>query len=217
MSVAELQFRLETTLPEGYLEIVAVPGYQTIELALINRDFPVGPLPQPVMNAIIRDPAYWAFCWGSGIALARYLRKHREIVANQRVLDLGSGSGVVAIAAFLNGARDVVACDTDPNARLAIEVNADINDVAIKTTEHTSGRFDIVLVADVLYDTCNQTLLEEARTLADSVLVADSRVKRSPPGFHHIDSMSARTFPNLGEFDEFRTVQLFGWNRFTNT
>lgn len=217
MSVAELQFRLETTLPEGYLEIVAVPGYQTIELALINRDFPVGPLPQPVMNAIIRDPAYWAFCWGSGIALARYLRKHREIVANQRVLDLGSGSGVVAIAAFLNGARDVVACDTDPNARLAIEVNADINDVAITTTEHASGRFDIVLVADVLYDTCNQTLLEEARTLADSVLVADSRVKRSPPGFSHIDSMSARTFPNLGEFDEFRTVQLFGWNRFTNT
>ncbi len=217
MSVAELQSRLETTLPEGYLEIVAVPGYQTIALALINRDFPVGPLPQPVMNAIIRDPAYWAFCWGSGIALARYLRKHREIVANRRVLDLGSGSGVVAIAAFLNGARDVVACDTDPNARLAIEVNADINDVAITTTEHASGRFDIVLVADVLYDTCNQTLLEEARTLADSVLVADSRVKRSPPGFRHIDSMSARTFPNLGEFDEFRTVQLFGWNRFTNT
>ena len=216
MSVTELQSKLEFTLPYGHLEVVSVPGYEGIKLALINRDFPIGPLPQNVMNAVIKDPAYWAFCWGSGVALARYLRRHTGIVSGLRVLDLGSGSGVVAIAALLNGAKLVVACDTDPNARLAIKVNADINNVAIATTGNTSGHFDIALLADVLYDPCNQDVLDETLGLADTVLVADSRVKHTPRGFRHIESMSARTFPNLGEFDEFRTVKLFRWDRFAN-
>ena len=73
MSLAELQSRLDATLPDGYIEAVGVPGYQAINLALINEDFPIGPLPRAVMNAVIKDPAYWAFCWGSGIALALLL------------------------------------------------------------------------------------------------------------------------------------------------
>ena len=69
MSLAELQSRLVATLPDGYIEAVGVPGYQAINLALINGDFPIGPLPKAVMNAITKDPAYWTFCYGSGIAL----------------------------------------------------------------------------------------------------------------------------------------------------
>ena len=209
MSLVKLQSRLENTLPDGRLEVLPVPGYRAIKLALINADFSTGPLPQAVMNAVIEKPAYWAFCWGSGIALARYLRTHKGIVSGLRVLDLGSGSGIVAIAACLNEARLVVACDTDPDARLAIEVNAAINSVSIVNTGNASGHFDIALLADVLYDPCNQEILEKSRTLADTVLVADSRVKQAPQGFHQFESMSARTFPNLGEFDEFRKVRFF--------
>lgn len=209
MSLVKLQSRLKKTLPDGRLEVRAVPGYRAIKLALINADFSTGPLPQAVVNAVIENPAYWAFCWGSGIALARYLRMHKGIVSGQRVLDLGSGSGIVAIAACLNEARLVVACDTDRDARLAIEVNTGINSVSVTTTGNASGHFDVALLADVLYDPCNHEVLEKARTLADTVLIADSRLKRTPQGFHQIDSMAARTFPNLGEFDEFRTVRFF--------
>ena len=70
MSLSKLQSRLDATLPDGYIEAVSVPGYQAINLALINGDFPIGPLPNAVMNAVIKDPAYWTFFWGSGIALA---------------------------------------------------------------------------------------------------------------------------------------------------
>ena len=61
MSLAELQSRLDATLPDGYIEAVGVPGYQAINLALINGDFPIGPLPNAVMNAVIKEKAYWTF------------------------------------------------------------------------------------------------------------------------------------------------------------
>ena len=62
MSLAELQSRLEATLPDAHMEVVSVPGYQALKLAPINGDFPIGPLPKAVMNAITKDPAYWTFC-----------------------------------------------------------------------------------------------------------------------------------------------------------
>ena len=62
MSLAELQSRLDATLPDGYIEAVGVPGYQAINLALINGDFPIGPRPKAVMNAVTKDSAYWTFC-----------------------------------------------------------------------------------------------------------------------------------------------------------
>ena len=39
---------------------------------------------------------YWAFAWGGGLAIARYLQDHPEAVAGRRVFDLASGSGLVA-------------------------------------------------------------------------------------------------------------------------
>ena len=54
MSPAELQSLLDATLPDGYIEVVSVSGYQAINLALINDDFPIGPLPRAVMNAVIK-------------------------------------------------------------------------------------------------------------------------------------------------------------------
>jgi len=65
------------------------PGHE-LQLALINADFPTGPLPAEVMHNVVAQPAYWAFCWGSGQALARYLLDNPQLVAAQRVLDLGS-------------------------------------------------------------------------------------------------------------------------------
>lgn len=51
-------------------------------------------------------------------------------LAGKRVLDLGCGSGILGIAALLLGAKEVVACDIDPNARQASEQNAALSGVA---------------------------------------------------------------------------------------
>ena len=99
---------------------------------------------------------YWAYHWGGGLALARYVLDHPETVANKRVLDLGSGSGLVGIAAMKSGATSVLAADIDPYASAATMLNAAANGVALTSlcADLTSGappHADIVLVADLFY------------------------------------------------------------------
>jgi predicted nicotinamide N-methyase len=83
-------------------------------------------------NAGHRIPApFWATAWGGGQAVARYILDAPETVAGRRVLDLGSGSGLVAIAAAKAGASLVVANDIDPYAPAAIRANARANGVHV--------------------------------------------------------------------------------------
>jgi len=77
------------------------------------------------------DPPFWAFAWAGGQALARYLLDHPEAVRGRRVIDIASGSGLVAIAAARAGAAAVAAYDIDPLAAAAITINADANDVTV--------------------------------------------------------------------------------------
>ncbi|MBN9021095.1 MAG: hypothetical protein J0H08_03185, partial [Rhizobiales bacterium] len=46
-------------------------------------------------------PPYWAYGWAGGTVLARHLLAHPEVVRGRRILDIGAGSGIVAIAAAL--------------------------------------------------------------------------------------------------------------------
>jgi predicted nicotinamide N-methyase len=127
-------------------------------------------------------PPFWATAWTSGKALGRYLLDHPHIVAGREVLDVGSGSGIVAVAAARAGARTVVACDIDPTAMIAIQMNAQANGVTITTRNvdcFTSppGDAEVVLAADVFYESelatrAHQWLREAARRGA-YVLVAD--------------------------------------------
>lgn len=183
-----------------------------VRLALINTDFQTGPLPVEVMHAVIANPAYWAFCWGSGLALARYLINHPEVVAGKSVLDVGSGSGVAGIAAARAGAKHVVACDIDDDARLASETNAVLSGVTLELSDdlERAPRCDIALLADVLYDRSNLPLLKRTRERAREVLVADSRVKDlQDDAYELVAEDRALTEPNLGEFDEFAEVRIW--------
>lgn len=72
-------------------------------------------------------PPFWGVPWPGGQALARYLLDHPAVVSGRSVLDLGSGSGLVAIAAAKAGAASVIASETDPIAVAAIGLNAAIN------------------------------------------------------------------------------------------
>ena len=78
-----------------------------------------------------QPPPFWAFAWAGGQALARYLLDHPETVAGRRVLDLATGSGLVAIAAARCGAAGVRAVDIDPVAVAAVGLNATANGVSV--------------------------------------------------------------------------------------
>ena len=100
---------------------------------------------------------YWAYPWAGGLALARYLLDHRETVAGKRILDLGAGGGLVAIAAMKAGARDCVAIDVDPDAMAAIALNAEVNAVAVAALcgdplDGPAPDVDLVLVGDLFYE-----------------------------------------------------------------
>ena len=164
------------------------------------------------MHAVLANPAYWSLCWGSGLALARFLLAEPTWVADKTVVDLGSGSGIAAIAAAMAGAASVVACDTDPDARLATALNAEWNEVTVEATAILPPESDIVLMADVLYDRENLPLLQVAQSHAHEVLVADSRVTELPnTSYREVARIEALTYPNLGEFDEFKMAHLFHW------
>jgi predicted nicotinamide N-methyase len=101
-------------------------------------------------------PPFWSVAWVGGQALARYVLDRPALIGGRTVLDIGSGSGICAIAAAKAGARHVEAFDVDPYARAAIGVNAARNGVAIaQVPEDPVGavsRWDIVLAGDLWYE-----------------------------------------------------------------
>lgn len=101
-------------------------------------------------------PPFWAFAWAGGQALARYVLDNPALVAGKHVLDVASGSGIVAIAAVKAGAESAVAVDIDAFAAQAAILNAALNDLSVETScvdpvgQPTSA--EIILVGDLFYD-----------------------------------------------------------------
>ena len=127
-------------------------------------------------------PPFWAFPWAGGQALARYVLDHPGTVCGRRVLDVASGSGLVAIAAAKAGAASVVAGDIDQNAVTAIGINSPANGVTVDcetfdlAADDTRGA-ELILAADVFYQRelaglALRFLIGAARSGA-GVLVAD--------------------------------------------
>jgi predicted nicotinamide N-methyase len=127
-------------------------------------------------------PPFWAFPWAGGQALARHVLDNPGTVRGRRVLDVASGSGLVAIAAAKAGAASVVAGDIDPNAVAAITINASANGVPVAARAFDmaagySGDAEVVLAGDVFYQRQLAELalgfLREAARSGVDVLVAD--------------------------------------------
>ena len=209
----ELSALLRERLDFARAELTGLPGWEQLQLYLLNADYPQRELTAEQQQAVLSYPAYWAFCWASGQVLARFLRDEAGRVRHKRVLDFGSGSGVAAIAAALVGAGEVVACDLDPHARRAIALNARLNGVNIDVRpgyEDCDGEFDIILVADVLYDRENLPWLDRFLQRAATVLVADSRVRNFDyAGYRKLGEWQSTTLPDLDEFAEFGNVSIY--------
>jgi len=207
-----LQTALSELLGDARLVAASLPGTD-LKLWLIdpaNMDRAFNP---EETQRILEEPPYWSFCWASGLVLARWLAERPDWVRGKRVLDFGTGSGVAAIAAAKAGAAEVVACDLDPLALAACRANATLNEVELSYSADffaEADRFDLILVADVLYDRANLPLLDDFLSRGQEALVADSRVR----DFHHplyrrLAVLDACTWPDLAEPAEFRQVSLY--------
>jgi ribosomal protein L11 methyltransferase len=146
---------VEAYFPEGSGELgIEVPGgvERVADEVLADQDwfagwrerarpFPVGrtlfvdprepdeaPEAVPDGRTLLRLPARAAFGTGSheSTSLALELLEDAE-VAGRRVLDVGTGTGVLAFAALLGGARAVVGFDVDPASPFHARDNSALN------------------------------------------------------------------------------------------
>jgi predicted nicotinamide N-methyase len=161
--------------------LLAVPYVPEIRLYLAEDALSLWEETERELGSTDQPPPFWAFAWPGGQALARYILDHRDLVAGRTVLDLGAGSGLVAIAAAMAGASVVLASEPDPFAVAAIGLNARSNGVTISVTADVldgSGEdAEVVLAADVCYERRMAErvlgLLERARSRGASILLGD--------------------------------------------
>ena len=86
-------------------------------------------------------------------------------LSGQRVMDFGCGSGILGVAAGCLGANQVTGLDIDPQALIATEHNANLNDLAVETLlpdQTPNCTFDVV-IANILAN----PLIDLASTLTE--------------------------------------------------
>lgn len=208
--IAELQHKI----PNARLSKTRLPQVKEIQLLLIEESYPQKDLSREQVEWLMDSPPYWAFCWASGQVLAKYLLDNPEIVSGKQLVDFGSGSGVVAIAAKMAGAKNVIACDLDASALKACMTNAELNSVELEYCDDffdLDFSFDTVLtVADVFYDSANLPLLDRFLNTFNQVWVADSRVKPDAlSGLKLLDRVDSHTVPDLAEASDFNEVRIY--------
>lgn len=124
---------------------------------------------------------YWAYQWAGGLALARHVRAHPDLVAGRRVLDLGAGSGLVGIVAAQAGAM-AFAAEIDINGHAAIALNAEANGVTLALVDvdlegEPPAGIEMILGGDVFYleDVARRMLpfLERCVAAGIEVLIGD--------------------------------------------
>lgn len=128
---------------------------------------------------------FWAYPWAAGVALARVILDHPELVAGKRVLDLGAGGGVASLAAAVAGAQPIVANDIDSWALTTVSIAAERQGLQVEplladltTIPAAVDNFDLILCSDLAYERRTapkqRQLLQRARRNNARVLVADA-------------------------------------------
>jgi predicted nicotinamide N-methyase len=134
-----------------------VPGLEGIRLHLADEVLTVWRAAQVETGDPEAALPYWAVAWSGGLAIGRYLREHPEGVAGRRVFDLGSGSGLCAIASMRAGAARAIGADIDAFAAAAIQLNARANGCRVGVVrrdvlDEAPPDVDIILAGDCWYE-----------------------------------------------------------------
>jgi predicted nicotinamide N-methyase len=134
-----------------------VPGLEEIRLHLADEVLPLWHAVQVETGDPDAALPYWAFAWGGGLAIGRYLREHPAVVAGRRVFDLASGSGLCAVAAGRAGAAAVTSTDIDPFAAAAITLNARANGQRVAVVhrdvlDEEPPAVNVILAGDCCYE-----------------------------------------------------------------
>jgi predicted nicotinamide N-methyase len=132
------------------LSVQTPPLCPEIRLWLLDGRVDLNAQIDPIFKG--QDIPFWAFCWGAGQALARYIIDHPAQVAGRRVVDFGAGSAVVAIAAVRAGALQACAVDIDPMAQQMALHNARLNGVCLEVADRLPESWDLLLASDVMYE-----------------------------------------------------------------
>jgi predicted nicotinamide N-methyase len=179
----------------------SVPGLDGIRLHLSDEVLPLWHDCQLETGDPDAALPYWAFAWAGGLALARYLVDHPEAVDGRTVIDLGTGSGLVAIVAARLGASEVTALDVDSFAVAATRLNASANGVRVDVVgrdvlDDEPPIVDVVLAGDCWYE---PGLGERATRWLDAAARAGSDVLVGDPG---------RRYLPLDALDELATYEV---------
>ncbi len=164
-------------------KLIAPPHVPEIKLHLAEESVPIWQKTEEELGEMNVPPPFWAFAWAGGQALARYLLDHPNEVSSKTVLDLGTGSGLTAIAALKAGAASVLAADIDPIALASAQLNAKANGVTLTTTQedllaNPPGTFGAILVGDLFYE---RELAERVLTYISIATVRGARVLVGDP------------------------------------
>ena len=167
-----------TAFIQANTELLFPPLVPEVRLHLATEVMPLWRKSEEELEAMGVPPPYWAFAWAGGQALARYILDNKNVVAGKSVLDFGSGSGLVGIAAVKAGARSVWSADIDKYAVAAIALNAQANGVTITATTDDliggDGDWDVILIGDMCYERpLAEKLLQWLRDSGASALLGD--------------------------------------------
>ncbi len=189
--------------------LIAPPLVPEILLHLAEESLPIWRKTEEELGEMNVPPPYWAFAWAGGQAVSRYLLDNSAAVAGKRVLDLGTGGGIAAIAATKAGAASVLAADIDRVALAACLLNSQANGVNLTTTADDMMaqlplQHDVVIVGDLFYERALAeavlTFIDAARGNGALVLIGDPQRNYFPRG--RFDKLAEYKVPVTRELED---------------
>ena len=165
------------------------PHVPEIELRLADEITPIWRMTEEDLGRMGIPPPYWAFAWAGGQGVARWILDNPQEVRGREVLDLATGSGLVAIAAMKAGAASALGADIDPLCAAAVALNAAANGVRVAFTgedllDTPPPDVEVICAGDIFYE---KPVAERAHAWLERAHRAGTRVLLGDPGRSYFD------------------------------